>query len=59
MKFIFEKVWQAGEDTMQISEAEGLDFNGSSLSLRLGGGSLSLINHADPLLRFLNFLFLS
>lgn len=59
MKFIFEEVRQAGGDTMQISEEEGLDLNGSSPSLRLGGGSPSLINHADPLLRSLRFLFLS
>lgn len=56
MKFIFEEVWQAGGDTMQISEAEGVDFNGAALSLRLGGGSPSLINHADPLIRSVRFL---
>lgn len=59
MKFIFEEVWQAGGDTMQISEAEGVDFYGAALSLRLGGGSPSLINHADPLLRSVRFLSLS
>jgi len=59
MKFISEEVWQAGEDTMQISEAEEVDFNGAALSLRLGGGPPSLINHADPLLRSVRFLSLS
>lgn len=41
---------------MQISEAEGVDFNRAALSLRLGGGSPSLINHADPLLSSVRFL---
>jgi len=54
MKFIFEEVWQAGGDTMQISK--GVDFNGAALSLRLGVGSMLLINHADPLLHSLRFL---